>query len=231
MAHPELRRIVHQNGATIIERVIRERVVSTSDWLNELQKSAPSPSRLLPPDCIDTFSVRRRDNIIYRTYVTMMQAHVQPCQYRARDARTSRLFNLSWPATLWWFMFTGQNLTGVYLTAVKRLPYEVENLTELELFKLPMPNQYVEGQFCLGNVEVDVRLPEWKRGNQLRNNVLNSNWNDDLMPDFTGMPYTGLVDWDAKTRDTPSIHVEATYKPFVYPTYRTMVEFMTSGGR
>jgi hypothetical protein len=100
---------------------------------------------------------------------------------------------------------------------------------ELELYKLPMPNQYNEGHFCLGNVEVDIRLPEWKRVNQLRNNILNSNWNDDLLPDFSGMPFPNLVEWDAQTRENPSLHTAVAYKPFIYPSYRAMIEFLTGG--
>lgn len=227
----ETRRIIHQNGATFAERVIRERVVSTSDWLNELQKSAPSPSRLLPPDCIDNFGSRARNNVNYRIYITMMLPRVVSFVFRDRD-RQIRNLNLSWPYTLWWFVFANQNLVNVFLTAAKRSPFEIANYMDLELFHLPVPNQYPEGHFCLGNVEVDVRLPEWKRVNVLRNNILGSNWNTDLMPAFTGLPFANLIEWDTQSKDNPNLWTVIPFRPYVYPTYRKMMEHIvdTQGG-
>jgi len=224
------RRIVFQNGLALMEIVTLEKAVPTSDWLNKMLESAPTPSKLLPLDCVDNFSIRRKDTTHRRVYVTYMHPRMQMFRFRGDRANANpQQYNLSWPHTLWWFVFANQQLSGLYLTAMKASPYDVANYGDLELFWLPTPNQYPEGHFCLGNLSTDISWPDWKRVNVLRNEVIASNWNNDLHPNLTGFPFSSIPEWADQSSRNPELWRDIPYRPYPYTTYRKMCDYLIGG--
>jgi hypothetical protein len=232
-AQQQRRRIVVQNGLVLMELVTLEKVGSLGDWMNKVLESSPSPSKLLPLDCVDNFSLRRKDTTHRRIYVTYMHPRMQTFRFRGDRANAqAQQYELSWPHTLWWFVFSNQQLNGLYLTATKVSPYEVPNYMDLDLFWLPCPNQYPEGHFCLGNLSTDISWPDWRRVNVLRNDVLSSNWNTDLIPNLSGFPFSSIPEWAEQSSRKPELWKELPFKPYVHPTYRKMCDYLMGvGGR
>jgi hypothetical protein len=231
-APQQRRRIVFQNGLALMELVTLEKAVPSAEWLNKMLESAPTPSKLLPLDCVDNFSIRRKDTTHRRVYVTYMHPRMQMFRFRGDRANVNaQQYELSWPHTLWWFVFSNQQLSGLYLTATKVSPYEVPSYGDMELSWLPCPNQYPEGHFCLGNLSTDISWPDWKRVNVLRNDVLSSNWNTDLLPDLSGLPFSSIPEWAEQSARQPELWKGLPYRPYLYPTYRKMCDYLMTGGR
>lgn len=225
----EHRRIVIDGEITRIIFETIEREVKTSDLLTEISRLSSVSSGILPAGCV--FYARQMDhkNTVNQVFLLELLAHMQKVIWRKQpetddehrhpeDCFTE--LTLSWPNTLWFFLFHGKNFQSVHLTASKAR--FIEKGLETELFKLPMPNQYDNGSFCTGNVVADIALSVENRVEKIMTDLLSSTWNFDLPPNYVNTGIDGIVDWSKKSED-PEFHKKLTLHTHIVRTAGEML--------
>ena len=206
----EHRRVVIDGEITRIIFETIEREVKTSDLITEITRFSTVSSGILPAGCV--FYARRTDNknSVNQVFLLELMAHMQKIVWRRKPEtddehrHPEKCFvdlTLSWPNTLWFFLFQGKNFQSVYLTASSAR--FIEKGLETELFRLPMPNQYNngDGPFCTGNIVADIALSIEARVEKIMTDLLSSAWNVDLPPDYSGVGIENMEDWSKKSED------------------------------
>lgn len=232
MATKETKRISVEGGLVRMERVIIEREAKAEDFMAEIARMQPLDSGLLPEGCV---AVRRwcdENKVTQCLYLIEREGGLQPIKFRpSKGGEEQRELVLSFPRTVWCCRTLQAPAADIVsmgdcAVAVICRPVRAEGLAT-KLFRLPMPNLYEDGNgaVCTGNIQLHEHgaTPAEKVG-RLIQQILESAWNDDLMPDFEGLGIDGLEDWARKSAADPEFHAKIFYKAHVAGTVGGLLE-------
>lgn len=230
----EVRHITIEGDLVRLERTVIEREAKTADFMAQIARSQPVETGILPEGCILFSRHCDREKRTCTTYVVERPPGLQQVQYKpSRNAEVS--LTLSWPRTLW-FCRTAQapasafaSVQDLWVTAIKAPVKDAKDATTL--YCLPMPNlyEYGNGAVCLGNLSLDEpQEPPGLRVASLIQQVLDSAWNTDLMPNFEGMAIDSLEAWARASASDPEFHRKLELKPHVRTDLRGMLAFLAT---
>ena len=208
---------------------IVEKECSTVDFIAECGKDFPSDSGVLPPGCI--YHAR---NVNVEVLTIERPAQVQEILWHNAESAQDDVpadkihkLALGWPVTQWTLAFSPQGaLLGLYISATLA---PLSNMDD-QIYELPMPNQYVDGRFCLGNFTLRTSTARNTKALKTIERALTAAWNTDLRPSFENVGVESLLDWHAKT-DKETFGETLTYKPHEYATFAGLVKHILVGGR
>jgi len=210
---PKEKRIIIVEGELLtVQRIVIEREVKTSEFIEELCKSRMLVTEILPNNCVLYSRFSEASGSCLSMYVIELPPRILKAIYKRNPInadeerhpeRCIRELALSWPGTLWFIRFKNSGLTDVYLAAI--LEPVTNKGMDTPIFYLPMPNQYDYGVkgFCTGNIGVDVGLPFAQKVNAIMEQLLTSMWNEDLQVDYQDSGVLNLFDWHDKTTGSP----------------------------
>jgi len=201
-----------------MQRTITERQVKTSALLEELARQQPLATGMLPKGCIHYARRPSKDGTDHQLYTLERPAGIVTLRYKEgasrddqRDENISQL-DLSWPFTQWTIRFAGgTTLVDVHITCTKSPVGALDDL----LYVLPMPNIHGggHGEVCVGNLELPEALPVAVRAERIVTAILESLWNNDLLPDYEPLKLEGLRDWAARSAQDPRFGLTLEYQP------------------
>lgn len=235
MATKEVKRITVEGGLVRMERIIIEREAKAEDFMAEIARVQPLDSGLLPEGCV---AVRRwcdEHKVTQSLYLIERAAGLQPIKFRpVKGAEEERALVLSWPRTLWCcrtIQAPAADLVsmGDCAVAVVRTPVREAGLAT-KLSRLPMPNLYEDGNgtVCTGNIQIpEHEATAAERIGNLIRQILESIWNDDLMPDFEGLGIDGLEDWARQSASDPEFHGRIAFRAHAAGTVGGLLEDLT----
>jgi hypothetical protein len=183
---------------------------------------------LLPRNCIAYVRAPDSKSAIHTLYVVERPAGTVAIKYKtggSHDAQTDEnivTVNLSWPHTQWLVRWTGQAISDLFICCTTTPIMSLED----HVFILPMPNIYEDGNggVCLGNLVVPEEALPQERTAQLIDTVLNSLWNDDLMPDFEPLGLKGLGEWAERSAADPQFGLSLDYRRHRNKTLAGLIE-------
>lgn len=235
MSTKEAKRITVEGGLVRMERIVIEREAKAEDFMAEVARMQPLDSGLLPEGCV---AVRRwcdENKVTQSLYLIERAPGLQPIQFRpVKGGEEVRNLVLSWPRTIWFcrtIQAPAADIVSIGDCAVAVLckPVREEGLAT-KLYRLPMPNLYEDGNgaICTGNIQLhQQKATAAEKVGGLIHQILESGWNDDLMPDFEGLGIDGLEDWAQKSTDDPEFHRAIDFKAHNAGTLGAMLENLT----
>ena len=209
-------RVIEGNLARVTKTTV-ERQVRTSDLLDELGRTQPLHTGLLPPGCIAYSRTTDSRNQINTVYVLERPAGLVVVRYKKAPSHEAQKeenivsLTLSWPHTQWLMHWTGPAISQLLVTCTKTPIRSLEDA----IFVLPMPNLYDGGHsgVCLGNLTLPGEPSPAARTARLVETVLSSLWNTDLLPDYEALGLKGLEDWAERSAADPLFGLSLNYKP------------------
>lgn len=235
MATKELRRITIEGGLVRMERTVVEREAKAEDFMAELTRMQPVDTGLLPAGCV---AVRRwcdENKVTQSLYVVERASGLQPIRFRpVKGAADEKLFVLSWPRTVWscrTIQAPAADIVsmGDCAVAVVRKPIRDEGLAT-KVYRLPVPNLYEDGHgaICTGSIQIDEHgATGAEKVDRLIRQILESAWNDDLLPDYGGLGIDGLEDWAVKSAADPELHEKIAFRAHNAGTVGGLLEDLT----
>ena len=208
--------IIEGNLARVTKTTV-ERQVRTSDLLDELGRTQPLHTGLLPPGCIAFSRTTDSRNQINTLYVLERPAGLVAIRYKRASSHEAQKgedivsLTLSWPHTQWLVHWIGPAISQLLVVCTKTPICSLEDA----IFVLPMPNLYEGGHggVCLGNLTLSDEPGPAARTARLVENVLGSLWNTDLLPDHEALGLKGLEDWAEHSATDPLFGLSLNYKP------------------
>lgn len=235
MTTKETKRITVEGGLVRMERIVIEREAKAEDFMAEIARMQPLDSGLLPEGCV---CVRRwcdEQKVAQSLYLIERTAGLEPIRFRpVKNGEDVKEFVLSWPRTLWCCQTLQAPAADIVsmgdcAVAVVCKPIREEGLAT-KLFRLPMPNLYEDGNgaVCTGNIQLHENgATAAEKVSHLIRQILDSAWNDDLMPDFEGLGIDSLEGWAAKSAADPEFHQRIAFRAHSAGTVGGLLEEMT----
>jgi len=219
MSTTDQRTLVIEGNLVRLQRVVTEREVKTSDFVDEIAKLMPLHTGVLPRGCVMLSKVSKPGGHTKMIYVIERPAGIQPMKYQpVKDDESSfREIRLSWPNSLWFINCVDDVIHDVYLTATREPLIGQSKDTPLHRHLVPNIYDYGDGAMCLGNLVVTQRGCAALRIEALIAEVLDSLWNADLLPDFTNTGIESIEDWATKSAAEPEFH-----KKMKFPEHRCL---------
>lgn len=235
----EIRSVVMEGDLVEVRRTTVERQVKAADFINELNRSQPLDSGFLPHGCVHYTRIPDNPNAGIKRPITLytLERPAAPyvMQYRKRpETRDEEInpdtcikeYQLSFPTTLWILRFHDNSFTDLYLVSTKA-SLAVDGM-KTKVFYLPTPNQYDQGNFCVGNLAMNLNEPPAARCERLMDYLMKSLWNADLNPDFTNAGIGSLRDWHDQTAKDKDFYKKLTLQPAINgETYAQIIAFLT----
>jgi hypothetical protein len=224
----EQQRVVIDGGLVRLERTVLERTVKTADFLKELARRRPFDSGPLPIGCV--WLIQHTEDETKRIFILQKPAGLTPITFRPdKDLPETRKLTLSWPTTLWFVETVQDSIKDVYLTAAEG-DIQIRG-RQTKLYKLLMPNQYDYGggAICTGDLILPEGLTLPQRVAGIAALILESSWNQDLMPEFTDSGIESLDDWAQRSTGDPDFHKQIRFPEHTYPTVGRMLDNLTGG--
>ena len=220
--------VIEGNLARITKTTV-ERQVRTSDLLEELGRTQPLHTGLLPHGSIAFSRTTDARNQIHTLYVIERPAGLLTLHYKKAGSQEAQkeedilTLTLSWPHTQWLVHWNGPAISQLLVTCTKT---PIQSLADA-IFVLPMPNLYDEGRggVCLGNLTLPDKPDPTARTTCLIETVLSSLWNTDLLPNYEALGLKGLEDWAERSAADPKFGLTLDYKPH---TPRTLGDLMAT---
>jgi len=218
--------IIEGNLARVTKTTV-ERQVRTSDLLDELGRTQPLHTGLLPPGCIAFSRTTDSRNQINTLYVLERPAGLVAIRYKRASSHEAQKgedivsLTLSWPHTQWLVHWIGPAISQLFVACTKAPIYSLGDA----IFVLPMPNLHEGGHggVCLGNLTLPGEHGPAARTAHLVETVLGSLWNTDLLPNYESLGLKGLDDWAERSAVDPQFGLSLNYKPHNQETLATLM--------
>ncbi|MCK6499231.1 MAG: hypothetical protein L6Q38_07095 [Nitrospira sp.] len=235
MSTKETKRITVEGGLVRMERIVIEREAKAEDFMAEVARMQPLDSGLLPEGCV---AVRRwcdESKVTQSLYLIERAVGLQPIKFRpGKGGEEERALVLSWPRTVWCCRTLQAPAADIVsmgdcAVAVVKEPIREKGLAT-KLFRLPMPNLYEDGNgaVCTGSIQLhEHEATAAEKVSHLIRQVMESAWNEDLMPDFKGLGIDGLEDWASKSSADPEFHAKIAYRTHNAGTVGGLLEELT----